>query len=227
MRLFLICHLFLSILAVVYRNESGECPRGLFRDNLASSCNVSCAGGCECMRNLRGDIGCINLTKSQPLRTINYPEGCTDRLFQLRDHRCNIKGNGTMYRLLDHKHNIKGYETMCPAGCKYNKGNNLCIAEIKITEFGDVKFCEPFESLRCLHDAIDDTKKYPTCYDNYINNVSDICYYGLKLRYPLRVANKYRNIKCKYSNMYCDSDYCKTQILENYGSCPKYHTLFG
>jgi hypothetical protein len=99
----------------------------------------------------------------------------------------------------------------CSDGCYYNFTNNQCMSTRGYT------FCEAYVKINCNNDYGYDYNIYDinSCQNNMKNNINDICgasYYYVSnsfyLQFPLSMIEKYKNIKCKYSDMYCSNDGC-------------------
>ena len=101
----------------------------------------------------------------------------------------------------------------CSDGCYYNFTNKQCMSKL-----GD-NFCQAYVSIKCGYGYNFDfnSNKINNCNYNMKNNINDICLDDNKtLKFPLNLIEKYKNIKCKYSNVYCSNNQC------NVGGCPYY-----
>ncbi|MCA9330277.1 hypothetical protein KDA11_06520 [Candidatus Saccharibacteria bacterium] len=135
-------------------------------------------------------------------------------------------------------------EPKCPTHCVYSQPRGLCLPNATAEEIQNRGlcnnkpwngwFCEPFVYLRCPFTNLTitavyniTTKNIPSCYQNFVNSISDICiisvYEGYAQRpyvpysydyiaYPARLAYKYDDIYCNYSytstgGMFCAKKY--------------------
>ena len=103
----------------------------------------------------------------------------------------------------------------CADGCYYNFTQQTCMSKN-----GD-NFCVAYVYINCvLKYGYDfDLNKVNSCSYNMKNNINDLCLddYG-RLKFPLSLIEKYKNIKCKYSDIYCSYNRCN----EESGGCPSY-----
>lgn len=78
--------------------------------------------------------------------------------------------------------------------CLSDRGQNDC--ELIDTITSNYEPDEPIVTLTCLHNAYTENL---SCCQSCDNNSNDICISANKIKYPLRLQNKYSRIMCKYS----------------------------
>lgn len=85
-----------------------------------------------------------------------------------------------------------------PSSCTWNTQKNICVKINDYTQFTNI-ICEPVHQLTCPYNVFTiQTNMLPQC----TQDSTDLCSLGYAsgLQYPVRLKNKYSNIKCAYSN---------------------------
>jgi hypothetical protein len=101
----------------------------------------------------------------------------------------------------------------CPDYCSYDFNKKQCISNNK----NSISYCEPYIYIYCKYGYDLDLSNIPYCN----NNLNDICIYNGLLTFPLKMIEKYKDIKCKYSDIYCYTNY-NGQFTCNKGGCGYY-----
>lgn len=108
---------------------------------------------------------------------------------------------------------------ICPDLCSYDFEKKQCFPTNRnISSRDNIPDCEPYTTATCGFGAYNiDIFQFPSCHNNYINKINDICVVSDNIiRFPTRLMKKYEIIKCKYSpnnivvpnnNQYCSSYY--------------------
>ena len=173
---------------------------GTFCNPYSGSCGTYCVSGCEYV-NIHG-TQCLNITESD----IIYPTCPTDCYYDKNANKCSCINT----------------TSKCPNNCIYNSKTKQCIIanlNSTLTQYTP-EVCEPYIYLTCfpsfayMYMYNINVTSIPSYYENMqrgINNINRFGTNGLDIMYPVRLANDFNNIKCKYSpgntynQYYCDT----------------------
>ena len=98
----------------------------------------------------------------------------------------------------------------CRNGCYYNFTTEKCLSST------NDQFCEAYVNINCKNGYDYNLNNINSCDYNMKNNINDICLKSNYIKFPLSMIEKYKNIKCKYSDIYCSNNGCVQ------GYCPTY-----
>ncbi len=172
----------------------------------SGSCADYCESGCEYI-NTGFTRNCFNITQSDTKKKVICPTGYS---YDINSNKCICINTTT-----------SNCANKCPTNCIYNSKTKQCVLEnLNNTYIFPSIVCEPYIYITCLvaPSEIDiyslNITSIPMYYQNMergINNISRCATNGYILMYPVRLANDYKNIKCKYSpgNKY-NQNFCNT-----------------
>lgn len=181
------------------------CDFGWSCNPYSGSCADYCESGCEYI-NTGFARNCFNITQSDTKKEVICPTGYS---YDINTNKCNCV-NTTTNKCLN----------KCPTNCIYNSKTKQCVLENLNNTYSQPTpmICEPYVYITgCIMGVYSiNLTSIPTYYQNIqrgLNNIS-ICNNNPctgSIMYPIRLANDYNNIKCKYSpgNKY-NQGFCNT-----------------
>lgn len=173
------------------------CPYNCYYDNSNDSCysknpNYIC--------DLGYNIKCPTWCK------LNYDDECISDTYLIPNAIC---------------HHIP--TPKCPDHCSYDFNKNTCISHDDYTiQQKGYSFCQPYIATYCRYGYDFDISKIPLCSYNMKQIINDICLDDNTriIIFPLKMIEKYKEIKCKYSDIYCTN--YNGRLICNKGSCGYY-----
>jgi hypothetical protein len=171
-----------------------SCDFGWSCNPYSGSCANYCETGCEYI-NTGFTRNCFNITQSDTKKEVICPTGYS---YDINTNKCNCFNTTTF-----------NCANKCPNNCIYNSKTKQCVLEnLNNTFIFPSIVCEPYIYITCLVAPSEfdiyslNITSIPTYYQNMergINNISRCSTNGYIIMYPVRFANDYNNIKCKYS----------------------------